>query len=171
MTSTDDAVHAAAREHEGWLYVFAVNIQSGEVQATFAAPALAGATQAEALDEDRFVPIEGDAFQDAFGALEVHLYRAALAGDEDGAPGDEDGGTAVEEEPAPEGGDPATPDDGGAGTGDTGPGSVEGGCGCAFGEPASSFHGWLAAWGLLLAARRAQYGRRFQRPGRTPASR
>ncbi|HZO63008.1 MAG TPA: hypothetical protein VFB35_08515, partial [Gaiellaceae bacterium] len=57
------------------LYVVAVNPTRSSVRATIHVPGL-GARGVEVLEEGRSVASSGDAFDDRFGPLAVHLYMA-----------------------------------------------------------------------------------------------
>jgi len=66
-------VAAIARKHEGATYVFAVGMKDAKTRATLKVDGLE--SQAEALGEDRTVPIRRGAIEDDFEAWDVHLYR------------------------------------------------------------------------------------------------
>ena len=66
-------MEAAARDHAGTRYLFAVATAGGATTAAFTVPA--ASRTAEAIDEGRTIPVAGGAFQDAFAPYQVHLYR------------------------------------------------------------------------------------------------
>jgi len=70
---------AMAREHDGDLYVFAVNYDERQVdaKATVAVDSLPAGTEVTVIDEDRTVRSGAGSFTDAFAPLAVHLYRIA----------------------------------------------------------------------------------------------
>lgn len=70
---------AIAREHDGSLYIFAVNYDERQVEAkaTFVVESLAAETEIVAIDEDRTIRAQTGAFTDTFAPLAVHLYRIA----------------------------------------------------------------------------------------------
>jgi hypothetical protein len=88
-----------ATEHDGRLYVFAVNVDRAAATVAFAASAIAPDATVDVIDEARSVNAAAGTFTDDFAALAVHLYSAPLAGAPDGdadadadADGDADGG-------------------------------------------------------------------------------
>jgi hypothetical protein len=66
-----------ARQHEGQLYLFAVNYDSRAIGAEvhISVPGLAAGTQVTVVDEDRTIVGEEGGFSDRFGPLEVHIYQ------------------------------------------------------------------------------------------------
>ncbi len=74
-TSGSEPIDLAVREHQGSLYVFAVSLSRQKRQAAFSIPGLAAGQTIEVLDEDRSLRSKAGGFDDAFGELEVHLYR------------------------------------------------------------------------------------------------
>jgi len=66
-----------AREHEGNLYLFAVNYDERlrPATATLKVPGLAASTKVEVVDESRTIPAAAGAFEDSFEPLDVHIYR------------------------------------------------------------------------------------------------
>jgi hypothetical protein len=71
-------VKAGAREHNGAVYVIAVNASRGASSATITVPAL-GDRVLKTLDGQHTVTASGGSFTDAFGPLEVRVYIAAPA--------------------------------------------------------------------------------------------
>lgn len=71
-----------AREHDGWLYLFAVNCdprdQPGE--ATITVPGLRAGATVEVIDEGRAITAGEGTFADTFEALGVRLYRVRAGG-------------------------------------------------------------------------------------------
>jgi hypothetical protein len=72
------SVKAGAREHNGAVYVIAVNASRGTSSATITVPALADRTL-RTLDGLHTVTASGGSFTDNFGPLEVRIYIAAPA--------------------------------------------------------------------------------------------
>jgi hypothetical protein len=72
------SVKAGAREHNGAVYVIAVNASRGTSSATITVPALADRTL-RTLDGLHTVTASGGSFTDTFGPLEVRIYIAAPA--------------------------------------------------------------------------------------------
>jgi hypothetical protein len=68
-------VAVSVRRHGGATYVFAVRMEAAPVKATFRVRGLPDGARVTVLGEDRTLPARGGAFQDAFGAHGVHLYR------------------------------------------------------------------------------------------------
>jgi len=66
-----------AREHDGRLYVFAVNYDERllSTTATVELPGLAGGTSVEVVDESRTITSAAGEFADSFDPLAVHIYR------------------------------------------------------------------------------------------------
>jgi hypothetical protein len=71
-------VKAGARDHNGAVYVIAVNASRGTSAATITVPALADRTL-RTLDGLHTVTASGGSFTDTFGPLEVRIYVAAPA--------------------------------------------------------------------------------------------
>lgn len=71
-------VKAGVREHNGAVYVIAVNASRGTSSATITVPALADRTL-RTLDGLHTVTASGGSFTDTFGPLEVRIYIAAPA--------------------------------------------------------------------------------------------
>ena len=71
-------VKAGAREHNGAVYVIAVNASRGTSSATITVPALADRTL-RTLDGLHTVTASGGSFTDTFGPLEARIYIAAPA--------------------------------------------------------------------------------------------
>jgi hypothetical protein len=69
-------VKAGAREHNGAVYVIAVNASRGPAAATINVPAL-GDRVLRSLDGGQTVTASGGSFTDSFGPLEVRVYVAA----------------------------------------------------------------------------------------------
>ncbi|MBE7464630.1 MAG: beta-galactosidase [Planctomycetes bacterium] len=77
------------REHGGWVYLFANNLDMQDLgarkddvkaayragSATLSVEGLAAGTNIEVLDENRSIQAQAGAFKDDFKPLEVHLYR------------------------------------------------------------------------------------------------
>ena len=72
------SVKAGAREHNGAVYVIAVNASRGSSSATITVPALADRAL-RTLDGLHTVTASGGSFTDSFGPLEVRIYIAAPA--------------------------------------------------------------------------------------------
>jgi hypothetical protein len=68
---------AMAREHDGKLYVFAVNYDERllPATATIKVPGLVAGTKVEVVDESRTIPAAAGEFTDTFEPLAVHIYR------------------------------------------------------------------------------------------------
>jgi hypothetical protein len=69
-------VKAGAREHNGAVYVIAVNASRAPATATITVPAL-GDRVVMSLDGQHRVTAAGGSFTDAFGPLEARVYIAA----------------------------------------------------------------------------------------------
>jgi hypothetical protein len=74
--SLGSTVKVGVREHNGAVYVIAVNASRGATTATITAPAL-GDRVLRSLDRLHTVSASGGSFTDAFGPLEVRIYIAA----------------------------------------------------------------------------------------------
>ncbi len=72
----DAEIDVLVKEHEGDLYLIAVNTQFREIDANFEVPGLGGRS-VSVISEGRMVQVEGDRFADHFGKYEVHLYTTA----------------------------------------------------------------------------------------------
>jgi hypothetical protein len=72
----DGSIRVGAREHNGALYVIAVNATRNPVTTTITVPAL-GNRSLVSLDGTRSVTAASGAFTDSFGPLEVHIYISA----------------------------------------------------------------------------------------------
>lgn len=72
----DSEIDVLSKEHEGHLYLIAVNTQFREMDATFEVPGLGG-RPVSVISEDRKVEVEGNGFADHFGRYQVHLYTTA----------------------------------------------------------------------------------------------
>lgn len=71
----DGVIQALLKDHQGEQYLFAVNASRRKVSATFRIPRIGDhVTKLSVISEDRSVQIEKDAFRDAFGPYQVHLY-------------------------------------------------------------------------------------------------
>lgn len=68
----------AARQADGWVYIFAVERGGAGGAATLSVEDL-GAADVEVIGENRTLRAEGGRFQDRFAPWEVHLYRARAA--------------------------------------------------------------------------------------------
>jgi hypothetical protein len=70
-------VDCLAKQHEGELYLFAVNYDERAVpaDATLTVDGLPADAEIEVIDEERQIRAEAGAFQDAFAPLAVHIYR------------------------------------------------------------------------------------------------
>ncbi len=66
-----------AREHDGWLYLFAVNYDSRQAagRATIRVEGLRAGTEVEVVDEGRVITAGNGTFLDPFAPLAVHIYR------------------------------------------------------------------------------------------------
>jgi hypothetical protein len=71
-------VDIMTREHDGYLYIFAVVMRNEATTAGFTIPGLGNST-ATALGESRSVPIESGILRDLFQGYGVHLYRVSLS--------------------------------------------------------------------------------------------
>ncbi|MEJ5309847.1 MAG: hypothetical protein WHX52_08750 [Anaerolineae bacterium] len=73
-------VDVLAREHDGVLYLFAVNLrrQAEEVRFTIGAPS--NGAVAEVYNEGRSIPLQDGVFSDSFDPLAVHIYRIDVPG-------------------------------------------------------------------------------------------
>jgi hypothetical protein len=69
-------VKAGAREHNGAVYVIAVNASRGASTATINVPAL-GDRVLRSLDGQQTLTASGGSFTDSFAPLEVRVYVAA----------------------------------------------------------------------------------------------
>jgi hypothetical protein len=69
-------VKAGAREHNGAVYVIAVNASRGASTATINVPAL-GDRVLRSLDGQQTLTANGGSFTDSFAPLEVRVYVAA----------------------------------------------------------------------------------------------
>ena len=72
----DAEIDALLKEHEGELYLIAVNTQFREIDVTFEVPGLGG-RPVSVISEERKVEVKGERFADHFGKYEVHLYTTA----------------------------------------------------------------------------------------------
>ena len=70
-------IDVMAREHEGSLYLFAVNYDERQVtsEVTISLPGLSAGTEVVAVDEGRTIAAAAGSFTDAFDPLAVHIYR------------------------------------------------------------------------------------------------
>ena len=80
IESGDVKLDALARQHDGRLYVFAVNYDQRDVKADakITVPGLPAGTQVTVVDEDRTLRSAAGSFTDTFEPLAVHIYRVAL---------------------------------------------------------------------------------------------
>jgi hypothetical protein len=69
-------VKVGAREHNGAVYVIAVNASRAPATATITVPA-AGNRTLRTLDGAHVVTAKGGSFTDSFGPLEVRVYIAS----------------------------------------------------------------------------------------------
>jgi hypothetical protein len=74
---SDAKIASLVRQHQGKLYVFAVNYDERLVEANvrFTVENLGGQTDVEVVDEDRTIPSQAGSFRDVFEPLAVHVYR------------------------------------------------------------------------------------------------
>jgi len=75
-SANDGGIRVGARQHNGAIYVMAVNATRQSVTSTITVPALAGRSLTS-LDATRTVTAANGAFTDTFGPLEVHIYISA----------------------------------------------------------------------------------------------
>jgi hypothetical protein len=75
-TASNGDVRVGARDHNGAVYVIAVNASRASATATITVPAL-GNRSLVSLDGTRSVTAANGAFTDTFGPLDVHIYIAA----------------------------------------------------------------------------------------------
>jgi len=68
-------VDVMARKGDDGMYLFAVNLLREERQAKFAVPGLRAGLEVEVLGEARALTADQGGFSDAFGELQVHVYR------------------------------------------------------------------------------------------------
>lgn len=68
-------VAVMGKRHRGAVYVFAVGMREGSVEARFTVGGLAGSAQVEVLDENRTLEARDGGFADRFAPWDVHLYR------------------------------------------------------------------------------------------------
>jgi hypothetical protein len=127
-----------AREHGGFVYVFAVNMERSVQRASFTVEGIVPGSQVEVFDEDRSLTAAGTTFEDSFDELGVHIYMARLVepGEDAVIPEPVDAVDAAPDGPGPEPPDASVdmstdgpgpdPADEGDGDGDGG----GGGCGC-----------------------------------------
>ncbi len=73
-TGGEGGIHACRRDHEGRVYVIAVNPTREVLQATFSLGGPAPTGSLDLLYEDRSVPVQGGKFSDEFQPLAVHIY-------------------------------------------------------------------------------------------------
>jgi hypothetical protein len=66
-----------AREHDGHLYLFAVNYDSKQSasRAKIEVEGLQAGTEIDVVDEDRTIKADAGSFTDEFGPLAVHIYK------------------------------------------------------------------------------------------------
>jgi hypothetical protein len=69
-------VKAGAREHNGAVYVIAVNASRGAATASINVPAL-GDRVLRSLDGQHTLTASGGSFTDSFGPLEIRVYIAS----------------------------------------------------------------------------------------------
>jgi len=76
-TEGDVKVDLMARQHDGNLYLFAVNYDERytPTEATISVAGLAGGTRVSVVDEDRTIRSGAGSLVDAFEPLAVHIYR------------------------------------------------------------------------------------------------
>ena len=69
-------VHLMAKSYDGSLYVIAVNPHEAvPVAPTFELPTASSSRNVDVLFENRSLKLHGNAFQDLFNPLDVHVYR------------------------------------------------------------------------------------------------
>ncbi|KAA5545394.1 hypothetical protein FYK55_07015 [Roseiconus nitratireducens] len=71
----DASIKTLCKRHGGKEYVFAVNLQNRDVNATFQLTPSTSVSDVDVLGEERTLRINDGQFQDAFGGYGVHLYR------------------------------------------------------------------------------------------------
>ncbi len=138
MTSPDAQIDWIAKEIQGQVYLFTVNVDRATTEATFTVPGMVADSAVTVVDEARTVPATGESFSDSFEPLGVHIYaidRVSAAGGGGAGAGGSSSGT------------------GGGGTGGSstpppGTNDDEGGCGCRLVGPAVPSMAALA--GLVL---------------------
>lgn len=74
VSPDDSGLHVALRQHEGAMYLLAVNPSEEAVDAAITVEGLA-ANAAEVVFEGRRVPVNDGTFGDRFGGAGVHVYR------------------------------------------------------------------------------------------------
>jgi len=74
---SDAKIDVMTREHDGQLYVFAVNYDERllKANATITVPGLDSGTEVVAIDESRTIRSDAGGFTDSFDPLAVHIYR------------------------------------------------------------------------------------------------
>ena len=75
-SANDGSLRVGARQHNGAVYVIAVNGSRSPVTSTINVPALGNRT-VTSLDGTRTVTASNGSFTDSFGSLEVHIYISA----------------------------------------------------------------------------------------------
>jgi hypothetical protein len=75
-SANDGSLRVGARQHNGAVYVIAVNATRNPVTSTINVPAL-GNRALTSLDGTRTVTAANGSFTDSFGPLEVHIYISA----------------------------------------------------------------------------------------------
>jgi hypothetical protein len=75
-SANDGSLRVGARQHNGAVYVIAVNATRNPVTSTINVPAL-GSHALTSLDGTRTVTAANGSFTDSFGPLEVHIYISA----------------------------------------------------------------------------------------------
>jgi hypothetical protein len=80
QSAGDVRLDVLARQHDGHLYLFAVNYDSRAVatEARIAVKGLPEGWKIDVVDEDRTLVAEANGFHDRFAPLEVHIYRLAM---------------------------------------------------------------------------------------------
>lgn len=93
ITGTDAKVDALFRRHEDHVYVFAVNYDERQVEASplFEIAGLKKGTAVTVVDEDRTVEAAAGGFTDTFAPLGVHIYRLPVESLKSGAEESEEG--------------------------------------------------------------------------------
>ncbi len=76
-TEGDVKLAVLAREHNGQLYLFAVNYDQRQVkaEARVAVEGLPAGAEVAVIDEDRTIRSEAGSFADSFEPLAVHIYQ------------------------------------------------------------------------------------------------
>lgn len=74
----NDRIDVLAREWDGKLYLFAVNLKHAESTAAFTVERLPAGAKLEVFDENRTITASGKTFSDTFPSMGVRIYVASL---------------------------------------------------------------------------------------------